>query len=141
MDFTITMERTELGNVIQGDDHLTYPINGFQINLLWTAKYKQIRRVFFTCTRSPIHWVTFWKLIWWDCLPGLVETLFILGIPNICRYHYPRHHHQFHRHPLYFMLYYHVQLEKCNHRLQVQRVIYVMSLKLLRPGLQSWFAV
>ena len=34
VDFTIAMERTELGNVIQGDDHLTYPINGFQINLL-----------------------------------------------------------------------------------------------------------
>ena len=34
VDFTIATERTELGNVIQGDDHLTYPINGFQINLL-----------------------------------------------------------------------------------------------------------
>lgn len=34
VDFTITMERIELGNMIQGDDHLTYPINGFQINLL-----------------------------------------------------------------------------------------------------------
>lgn len=34
VDFTIAMERTELKNVIQGDDHLTYPINGFQSNLL-----------------------------------------------------------------------------------------------------------
>lgn len=38
----IVTERTEFGNVIQGDDPLAYPINGFQINLLSTAKYKQI---------------------------------------------------------------------------------------------------
>lgn len=37
------MERTEWGNIIHGDDHLTYPINGHRINLFWTAKYKQIR--------------------------------------------------------------------------------------------------
>lgn len=33
VDFTIAMNKTELGNVMQGSDHLTYPINGLQINM------------------------------------------------------------------------------------------------------------
>lgn len=39
VDFTIATERTKLGNIILGDDHLTYAISGFQINSLGTAKY------------------------------------------------------------------------------------------------------
>lgn len=55
MDFTIATERTELGNVIQGDDHLTYPINGFQINLLWTVQYKHILYMCVFSNKPFIH--------------------------------------------------------------------------------------
>lgn len=91
VDFTIATERTELGNVIQGYDHLTYPINGVQINVLWTAKHKQIRRV---CARSQILLVTFWKVTWWNCLPGSAQS-YSFGVSQYHHHHQHHHHHHF----------------------------------------------
>lgn len=49
VDFSVATEKTELGNAVQGFDHLIYTISGFQINLLGTANHKRFSMCVCTC--------------------------------------------------------------------------------------------